>query len=165
MSGALWDTIWSSDQLGTVGDWKPSSLVGGTDGGLQNVDEFSTAVILALFTDGELPEEMIDDVTFSVYDRHQWHGNLFDIDYGEEQFGSLLWTLRRTILTDEIARLAEHFAAQALQPLVRQGRCGGVQVQATIDKDNNQLTLHILCWGVGSEEQDRVFTADLFALQ
>ena len=164
MAGALWDTVWGYDPAyGTVGDWKVADPVEETlnVGGLTDQDELATAIILALYSDAELPEHMIGRFGFTEADRQQWHGNTFGVEGDEEELGSLLYVLRRAPLTYETLRLAEHWAAEALQTLVRQRKVLGFDIHAEMDKPNSRIVLHIRTLG----PQERMFAADLFALR
>lgn len=159
----LWDTVWSKNKLGTVGDWAISDLEVeiGNPGGLQSLDPLGTAIILALFTKGRLPDWMIGQNGFTIDDQEEWHGNTFGIESGEAPFTSLLWTVRRMPLTEQTARMAVHFAAQALQPLVVNKWVGAFTITHEIDKLAGRLSLLIRTEDPGG----RVFTADLFTLQ
>ena len=79
-----------------------------------------TAVILQLFSDRRLPEEVapLDELD---PDPRGWWGDSVDRQPGEDEIGSLLWTLRRAPLTDDTARRAEDYAQQALAVIIRQG--------------------------------------------
>jgi phage gp46-like protein len=159
----LWDTVWSQNKLGTVGDWVLSDqeVEIGNPGGLQHLDPLGTAIILALFTDGRLPDWMIGQEGFTVDDQKEWHGNTFGVESGEAPFTSLLWTIRRMPLTEQTARMAVHFAAEALQPLVVNGWVGAFTITHEIDKAAGKLTLYIKTEDPGG----KTFTADLFTLQ
>lgn len=167
MSSVLWDTVWVSDANGQlVGDWAPSTLVGQVDGGMLNVDPLATAVILALFTDARLPDGMVDGHNFTEQDQVEWHGNTFGMDPGEEVLGSLLWTLKRMVLNEQTARLAEHYAAVALQTLIRQRKVAYFDISSLIDKKAGKITLRITAYGVGpGARETRRFFADLWPLR
>lgn len=176
----LWDSRWVwNDNFGTAGDWliqpPPSADPGvglrsleeddaaaANSGGLQSTDPLATAILLALFTDARLPDYMLGRFGFTRADQHEWHGNTFSIDRtnGEEPLGSLLWTLRRAPLVPYTARLAEHFCALALQPLIRQGLIGSVEVFSETDKPNNRLNIMVRTF-----DPDRQFKADLAPLR
>ncbi|MCT8970577.1 phage GP46 family protein [Microbaculum marinisediminis] len=136
----LWDSLWNPD-LG-VADW----AIAGDDealnrGGLRATAALHTAVILCLFTDRRLPDDMEhpDAVGDSwpggaaFVDRRGWHGDTYDVrdDLGEGEMGSLLWTLERGTLDDASARRAEAFASEALQTLVEQGAVARIEAVAT----------------------------------
>jgi len=164
-STALWDTLWSNDPtVGTVGDWNISSADElANSGGFQNVDPIGTAVLLALFTDARLPDYMVGRFGFTRADQQEWHGNTVAVDRaaGEEPLGSLLWTLRRAPLSKYTARMAEHFTAMALQPLIRQKIVRGFEITAEIDKANSRLSIHIRTLA----DFEREWVADLYPIQ
>ena len=157
---------------GTAGDWilqpPPSTdvalLVDDTgeaipdpnSGGLEATDPISTAILIALFTDARLPDSMLGRFGFTRNDQHQWHGNTFSVDQSqnEEPLGSLLWTLRRAPLVPYTCKLAEHFAALAIQPLVRQGLIGSYSIIAEVDKVAGRINMWIRVY-----DPDRQFQA------
>jgi phage gp46-like protein len=163
MMALLWDTAWSKDQLGTVGDWILSQIDNEPDnvGGLQSLDVLGTAILLALFTNGKLPDSMVGMYGFNKDDQFEWHGNTFDIQPDEAPLGSLLWTIRRMPLTDETAKMAVHFAAEALQVLVKNKWVGSFAITYEIDKLAGRLSLAIAT----DTPRGRTYIADLFALQ
>lgn len=170
MSGALWDTKWITiDAIGTKGDWAVSdpTVETSNQGGLQSRDELGTAVLLALFTEGRIPDYLLDQFGFQQSDQTQWHGNMFNIEEGEEELGSFLHIINRAPLTLQTAKLAEHFAAEALQVLIRNRWLTGVEVTSEMIKVNEGsapaglLRLTIRTFG----KEDRIFIADLFPLQ
>ena len=189
-SSALWDTIWSTDPvLGTVGDWQlqpppdpedPGDIASPFEvvdprtgevttmqralnsGGLANVDPVGTAVLLCIASDARLPDYMVGRMGFTVADQHEWHGNVAGLAPGEEPLGSLLWTLRRAPLNNYTARMAEHFCAEALQVLVRNGVIRNVVVHAEVDKTLGRLSIVIRVTG---KTYERNFTHDLYPLQ
>jgi phage gp46-like protein len=160
---ALWDTVWNSDAL-YYADWaiadptiEPTNI-----GGFQNVDPMSSAIILALYTDGRLPDSMVGSYGFTTADQFQWHGNLFGIEPDEGPFNSLLWTLERAPLSDLTGRQAVHFAADALQILVKNHWCTGFNITYELVKSESRITLTIIPLGLSEE---RAYFADLFPLQ
>jgi phage gp46-like protein len=173
----LWDTIWTADQYGTKGDWDladPTTELSNV-GGLADKDPLATAIIIALFTDApEAPPKLSDRTsllqqTASVatdIDAMQpppWHGNLFNVEPGEEVLGSQLWRLSRSTLSDYNARLAVRYAADALQVLVRKGWVSHFNIHSEVDKQNNRINLYIQA--VQPTGDVRNFYADLVPLQ
>lgn len=162
MSG-LWDTVWSNDPAGnTVGDWNLAGLNSINVGGFENIDPLGTAVLIALFTEARLPNYMIGRYGFTQADQKEWHGNTFSIDnqYSEEPLGSLLYVIRRAPLTAATAKLAEHYAAAALQPLIRQRRASFFEIFTEIDKARGCIKMLIRSYG-----PDREWKSDIFPLQ
>jgi phage gp46-like protein len=160
----LWDTVWNIDgSQGTWGDWNLSdpSVETSNIGGLQNQDDLSTAILIALFTDAKIPDYMVNQYGFTTNDQFEWHGNTFNIEENEEPLGSMLWTLQRSPLTEYTAKLAEHYAALALQPLVRQKLVSSFYIHSEIDKIQGKLSLIIETEGLNA----RRWVADLFPLR
>jgi len=162
-TNVTWDTEWSvDDQYGTMGTWQLSGSAVNNEGGFKNEDPLGTAIMIALFTDARLPDYMVGRYGFNRSDQREWHGNTFAIAEGEEVLGSLLWTLRRAPMNDYTCRLAEHFCAEALQPLIRQGRASDFTITARIvNKILGHMQINIRSFG--SENRD--FTAELYAIK
>lgn len=146
-----WDSIWPADFDAGLADCADWAVAGEEEtwnrGGLQAIDPVATAIIICLFTDARRPDgiEGEDDAS----DRRGWHGDSFDIDAaaGERPIGSLLWTLERASLTYETRRLAEHYAAEALQSLIDQGVLSRVEVSAEIETPAGRLVISIKAYG------------------
>lgn len=143
----LWDTRWASDidlPNFATGDWSVADPDAEefNRGGFAATDPVTTAIILCLFTDRRRPDWLPGDAT------RGWHGDEFDIDgaSGERAMGSLLWTLERAQMTYETARLAEHYATEALQTLVDQGVLARVEVSAELDAGKGRLALDVRCF-------------------
>jgi phage gp46-like protein len=180
-SNVLWDTIWSTDPaLGTTGDWRIQPTVEDTleatlldgevtireafnSGGLQNVDPIGTAVLLCLASDARLPDYMIGRFGFTVDDQREWHGNTTAMASGEEPLGSLLWILRRAPLSDYTAKMAEHFAASALQVLVRQNVVAQFDIHAEVNKVLGRLSIYIRAYT--PDQSEREWRHDLYPIQ
>lgn len=188
MVGALWDTIWTTDPaLGTIGDWdiagmrgmppadpvlregeEPEPLPGETvaqaanSGGLKSVDPLGTAVLLAIASDARLPDYMVGRFGFTMNDQQEWHGNTTKMETDEEPLGSLLWVLRRAPLTEYTAKMAEHFCALSLQPLVRQKIVQGFEIHAEIDRGRGMLAIQIRAV---TKQGERFWTHDLYPIQ
>lgn len=164
----LWDTVFANvgeSEMSVIGDWPVADPAVELDnqGGLQNLDELQTAIIDALFTDGKLPEHMVDGFNFTESDVFEWHGNTFGIEEGEEVLGSLLWTIERMVLNENTARLAEHFAYAALQTLVKQHKVTLFDVSSDIDKPAGRLRIFIVAHS--ADALPRSFFADLWPLR
>lgn len=163
MSTAIWDTVWPSDSLPTRGDWRISD---GTEpdnaGGFAALDPFNTAILLALYSDAMLPDYMVGTYGFTAADQFQWHGNTFGVESDEAELGSLLWTLERAPITELTGKQAVHFAAEALQVLVKNHWCTGFLIDYELVKMQGRITLTIVPLGI---PERRVYYADLFPLQ
>lgn len=154
-----WDTVWSNEQYS--GDWRivvPEDLIALPDdpdedmedlptvaalppedaaypdlrtvGDFQAIDDLGTAVTLLLFTDKPLP--LGDRQQGSADSRKAtWHGNSFDND-GEGELGSYLWTLSRSLPTQDLILTARSYVAEALQPLIDQNVIRGFLVDCDL---------------------------------
>lgn len=162
---SFWDTVWvtGTSTSGTVGDWAVADPEAEPEnkGGFRAQDKLTTAMIIALFTDAKLPDYLVDEYRFIGSDVQEWHGNTFGIEEGEEPLGSLLWTLERLPMTEDTAKLAEHYATAALQPLVRQKLASSFDVSVAYDKVLGRMDLKITAYG----NEERVFFTDLWSLR
>jgi phage gp46-like protein len=111
-------TIWVP--LESRGDW----TLNGEQLGSGN--DLVTAVYISLFTDGQANvDDVIPDGTT---DRRGWWG-----DAGQTvAIGSRLWLLRRSILTSQVAALAQTYCLQALQWLIDDGIVASITVTTQI---------------------------------
>jgi phage gp46-like protein len=166
----LWDSVWNPDK--GIADW---SLADADEtlnhGGLRAKAGLHTAVILCLFTDRRLPDDMPhpDSLAGAVAggetgpsgaDRRGWHGDSYDVrpDLGEDEMGSLLWTLERGTLSDATARQAEAMAIEALQTLKRQDVVARIEVEATARPIDGRLDLIVRLFSHdGSRAYDQRF--------
>jgi len=156
-----WDTIWmnleNEDETSTLSDCGEWAVVVASEeepqeqnlGGLQALDDLGTAILIQLGTKKRLPDEF-DSISG---ERGGWHGDTFDIETenGERELGSLLWTLERGPVSYDVARLAEDYAADALQTLIDQGVVGSFQIDGTADLVMGRLTLRIQAYDPAGE--------------
>lgn len=141
----LWDSVWWQrlDAQGGYADW---ILAGPADqvesrGGLRAEASLHTATLILLFTDARLPA----DSTYKPDDgdRRGWWGESIKLD-GEPDaaaLGSLLWTLERSVLNAETARLAKEYAEDALAVLASQGMVARTEVETAVNTDFGRLEL------------------------
>lgn len=141
-----WDTIWQVDYESGVagfGDWAPADALVelGNAGGLRAQDPLGTAVLLQLFH----KKRRLDGLPETAGEVGGWHGDTYDIDEdaGEGPLGSWLWTLAREAITRDTLKLAEYFAAECLQTLVKQKVAEFVETSAEVDNGRGWLLLHI----------------------
>jgi len=142
-----WDTVWH----GTYGDWALAA------GNLKADAALHSAVVLCLFTDVRAPDNLVID---DPLDRRGWPGDGFDVDAnaGEGPMGSLLWTLERSILTNETARTARRYAYEALRPLLRQKAAAKIEVEAAANQIEDRLEICIVMYAQsGSKIYDQRF--------
>lgn len=134
------DLVWN----GETGDMAISAATD-TDNpsGLASGNALRTAVIVALLTDRRAETSELRDGDIN----RGWPGDGFDLDDGETPLGSKLWLLRRSALTASVARRAEDYAMEALQPLIDQGAFVRFDVEATISAEGNRLDLAVAGYG------------------
>lgn len=147
----LWDSVWLGGLTAPDGgaDWavaQPDEA--GNEAGLQARYPLETAIVICLFTDRRLPDEMAET---GQWDRRGWHGDTFDLDAeaGERAMGSLLWTLDRSALAGGatgVARRAEDYAAEALQTLIDQGLIARFDIEAEVDAAAGRLSLRVAAY-------------------
>jgi len=97
-------TIWVATT--GQGDW----LI--ADGALASDDDLASALLISLFSDRQAnADDVIPDGTTN---RRGWWG-----DQGQDQkLGSRLWLLSRSILDNDVAKMAVIYAKEALQWLI-----------------------------------------------
>jgi phage gp46-like protein len=136
-----WDTTWTQwDYLSSVGgsggygDWLVADAeeVTTNRGGFQSRDQLTTAIIQCLFTDKRKPDEL--EVNNESDDPRGWHGDSYDVDIdaGERELGSYLWTLQRDGPVPVDVKRVEHYASEALQTLVDQGAVDHFEITAEV---------------------------------
>lgn len=154
-----WDTVWS--QAIGAPDWAVAdpAVEPGNVGGLAASSPLATAIILCLFTDKRRPPDMPRD---GDGNDGGWHGDSFDIDRnaGEREMGSLLWTLARGPINFTTLRMAEHYAAEALQTLIDQRAVSRFDIAAVPEKVTGKIVLHVAAFG----PSPRPLFADTFPL-
>lgn len=90
---------------------------------------------IALLSDRQAePGDLIPDGTT---DRRGWWADAFD--GGGDRFGSRLWLLAAGKLTNETAKLAQDYAAEALEVLVEDGVCARVEAEA--ERQGNAIVI------------------------
>lgn len=126
----LWDSTWNPAEMWA--DWSLNSTTAVSNaGGLTSARGLETAVILSLFTWKRAEDYEIDAAAYP--DHKGWWGDAVDVDTsnGETELGSKLWLLLRSALTQTTPQLAKTYASEALQPLIAQGACARINVDAT----------------------------------
>lgn len=111
-------------------------------GGLRAKAMLETAVLICLMTDARADVDELRDGDVN----RGWAGDTFEVDVeaGEAPIGSKLWLLRRrTVDADHTPRLAEAYAVEACNVLVRQGAAAKVMAVATADPARNRLDLSV----------------------
>jgi phage gp46-like protein len=141
-----WDSVWVNNE-GAGGGYADWIMAGPDDppaqaGGLRARMELHTAILIQVFTDKRLPEGMRNPA--SDADPRGWWGDTFKID-GEPagETGSLLWTLERSPLDDDTARLAKDYVEEALQVILDQGAVSRFDVATSADRRLQMLTISI----------------------
>ena len=157
----LWDSVW--DPVNGEADWATA----GADeplnrGGLRAKAALATAVTIALFTDRRL-DPLHPLAWLTEGDPRGWWGDGVGIrrELGETELGSYLWLLERAPLTINgvsVARWAEQFALEALEPLRKQVAVSTIEVEAEANELRNRLDLAVRLFGRnGSLAFDRLF--------
>jgi len=144
----FWDTVWN-EALGS-GDWAlAGSIETANKGGLQAQAALATAIILCLMTDMFCPPTHPLAQFVDPQDPRGWWGDGVDVrtDLGETALGSLLWTLERAVVTDQVVQLAQAEAIRALSPLIGQNSVVRVDAQANGVPPRNQLSLAVQLYG------------------
>lgn len=141
------DIVWTNDRSSGrygFGDFELAEADEANNSlGLAAFRPFETAVILCLMCDRRRPADTPD---FSATgERRGWFGDTFDIlaEEGEEDMGSLLWTLERAPITDQTGITAVAFAQEALATLIRQGLVDHFEITYQLDPANGFLGLDI----------------------
>lgn len=96
------------------------------------------AVIIALASERQARD---DDVLPEGSDRGGW--------WADPTFGSRLWLLRRSPLTDAVVTKAKEYATEALQDLVTDGLCSSCMVEAA--RNGDALGMSITLYRDGQE--------------
>lgn len=129
-----WDSIWIQrlDSSGGYADWILASEGDQADslGGLRSEQSLHTATMLCLFTNARLPDDQTpDDDGY----RGGWWGNSIKLDdEPDEEIGSLLWTLRRSPLTERTAKRAKDICDDALAIIAKQGAVARTVVETEL---------------------------------
>ncbi|WP_438752069.1 phage GP46 family protein [Pararhizobium sp. O133] len=112
-------------------------------GDLKAEQGLATQVLICLMTDRRVEASELRDGDTN----RGWVGDSFDLENGETDLGSRLWLLRRGRLFEGIETVAESYAREALQPLLRQGAVVRVDATATADRSQNRLDLAVALYG------------------
>ena len=120
------------DNLAGFGDLRldGADLLGDDDG-------LETAVLVSLFTDARA--EAADRASGDT-ERRGWWGEQLDDD--EDRYGSLLWLLERSKLTNETLSLAERYATDACQWLIADGEAAEIGV-VTAREGLDRMTMRV----------------------
>lgn len=118
-------------------------------GGLRAISAMTTAVVLCLFTDRRCPSDHPLAKFIDPSDPRGWWGDGIDVraDLGEAPIGSLLWTLERSVVTDETVNWAQALAIDALQPMLGQMSIVQVDAQAFGEPASNRIDLAVQIYG------------------
>ena len=153
----LWDSVWDA-QAGEA-DWALADPAAEplNKGGLQATSQLETVVVLCLFSDKRAPEELCNGAPgpggfpprLDDGDPRGWWGDGIDVrtDDGETELGSHLWLLERAPLTEQVGRLAEFYAREALDPLLAQQACARIDVAASVNEIRGRLELDVDLYG------------------
>jgi phage gp46-like protein len=109
-----------------------------SNGDLEGVEGFDTAIFSSLLTDARAPESIV----LKPENRRGWMGNLASTVDGRD-FGGLLWLVNQRRLTQETLNEAVDYARQALDWLVEDGLASNIEVTGTI-VPRSGITLEIV---------------------
>jgi phage gp46-like protein len=134
-----------------------------SESGFEADDSLETAVIISLFTDRRLPESL---ALVENSDRKGYWGDLAESD--GYQWGSLLWTMYRQVITDTVITSCRQFAEESLQWMiddriaesvtVTAERAGTYQINIGIDivkRDTRDTLRYSYLWDGQSKRMDR----------
>jgi len=121
-------------ELSNIADWEIDK------GDLVDDNQLHSAVIIQLFTNKRIADDNIIDLPLDTNKKQGWWGDYFS----DFEIGSLLWTLYRQYLTDEIILDAERHVRDALQPLIDQGAAASSDVKITVDKARGYMIIEPL---------------------
>lgn len=137
------DLIWQNSVEDAAAGYADFALASSDElnnrGGLQSKYPLETAIAMLLFTNRRRPDEIPDDS--GSLDRQGWAGDSFDIDVeaGEQELGSYLWTLKGQSATKDTLEKAKDYARQALLPLMRQRIVEDFTIEAEFEGEQMRL--------------------------
>lgn len=132
----IWDSAWINTADAGYADWimaddeDPVQMRGGMRARMQLL----SSVVMCLFTDRRLPEELAAPGNQADDPRGWWGDSLRLAGEPEAELGSLLWTLERSPLTDQTASLAKSYCEEALQVITDQGAVARFEVETSVDR-------------------------------
>lgn len=141
----LWDSIWN--ETAAAADWALAGNIPLNAGGLAANAALSTATLLCLFSDAQMPENHPLASYIADGDPRGWWGDGIDVrtDLGEGPLGSLLWILPRLPLALALS-WAPTLARQALAPLQAQGAVVKIDCSASAT-GTDALSLSVALYG------------------
>lgn len=110
------------------------------NGDLVADEGLETAVAISLFTDRRVTDEQLPQ---GITEKRGWWGDMF-ADNDGDQIGSRLWTLQREKKTQELLRLAEDYAREALQWLIEDGVASSIGATAQFTGEAQSRTWEIV---------------------
>lgn len=109
-------------------------------GTLATGGELHTAIMLSLFCDRRASDD--DEIPAADGDRRGWWADQFGAIEGDE-YGSRLWLLDRSKLTNRTVELAKRYAEEALEWLVDDGVADSVSVSVTALPIGSRLEIDV----------------------
>ncbi len=103
-------------------------------------DDLARAVVNSLFCWARAKDD--DDLPGAS--KFGWWADTFK-DEDDESFGSRLWLLQRSVLTNEVLALAKDYAEEALQWLIDDGVATSIEVTAErSEQDRLDMTIEVI---------------------
>lgn len=106
-------------------------------------DEKIAAVLICLFTDAYVES---DELPSHVSENRGWWGDAIEITINDKKekinWGSKLWLLETSKMTEQIAKDAHDYCLEALQPLIQVNIIKVPEV--IVETNNNRLNLQIV---------------------
>ncbi len=142
------------------GDW--ALVLAGASQDLAGDDGLETAIVVSLFTDRLAAEgDELPPQADGAVDRRGWWGDSY-AELAGDRIGSRLWLLARAKQVPATLRLAEQYAAEALQWLVDDGVASAVTTAAEWVPPLHQGVMGLSVTVARSQQPVRRYRFDLF---
>ena len=106
-------------------------------------DEKIAAVLICLFTDAYVEP---DELPPHISENRGWWGDLIEITINDKKekinWGSKLWLLETSKMTEQISKDAHDYCLEALQPLIQANII--VEPEIIVQAEDNRLNLQIV---------------------
>jgi len=122
-------------------------LVIGVDGQLEGVNDFTTAITTSLLSDARAGASQVSVPQY----RRGWIGNVVSPIEGR-QYGSLLWLIEQSRLTQSTLNFAIDYARSSLSWIVEQGIAANIEVTGRISSASG-ITLNIVVTSLSGQTE------------